>query len=73
MNIGSDVHWRAKKEGKRKKTGGRRPGDWEQISILKVSNVTTFSFVLTGNISAIVTKGKKKWGERVYYEGKNIV
>lgn len=42
-----------------KKTGGRRY-DWQQIYVLTVYHATTFSFVLTGNNSAIFTKEKKK-------------
>lgn len=60
-----------KRKEETKKKGGRRPGDWQKIYILIVSNVTTFRFFLTGNSTAIFTKGKKKKG--AYFEEKNIV
>lgn len=56
-------------EQKRKEKTKKIGGDWPQIHILVVFNVTTFSFVLTVSNSAIFTRGKKKG---TYFEEKNI-
>lgn len=60
VHVGSDVHWRAEKEGANWQNRWRTHGGWQQICILTVSNATTFSFVLPGNNSAIFTKEMKK-------------